>query len=157
MSKTTPFVLTSRVNPSYPHDAVNASASVVTVSAIYDGAAIAAYKGSAVATSDVAQLVSIPAGSLVLNVAYKVITAEGATCTFSIGDGADVDGYGAAVNGNTTTDSCSFNCTSSPAFGVGKYYSAADTIDVLLASGTAAAVVLALSVTYINVAQAVTK
>ena len=151
MANTTPFILTSRA-ALYPHDQIVASYPVKVVSARYDGAALAAYKGSAVATSDVARLITIPAGALVLTVTHVVKTAEGGTCTYGIGDGDSTSGYVAAANGNSTsTNASSFNAdATTPDLGNGKYYAAADTIDVILTSGTAAAVVIDISVVYIE-------
>ena len=148
---TTPFVLTSR-DAKYPHDQLVNLSPVKTVSAVFNGADVAAYKGSAVAISDVTQLVSIPAGAFVLSVAYKVTTVEGGTCTFGIGDGAGTSGYASAIDGNTSANAQSFNGTTTPTFGVGKFYAAADTIDLILSSGTAAAVVVKISVTYVPTA-----
>jgi len=143
------------VAPFYPHAQVVNESPVKTRSAVFDGAKAAAFKGSAIATADVFELLTIPAGSFVLSVTHQVTTAEGGTCTFDIGDGTDDNGYVvAATNGNgnsTATNSNSFNGTTTPAFGVGKYYSAADTIDLTLNTGTAAAVIVKISVTYVAV------
>jgi hypothetical protein len=148
MANTTPFVLTQRKS-TYPHDQVVDHSPVRVVSAIFDGADVAAYKGSAVALNDVTQLLSIPAGAFVFNVVAKVLTVEGGTCTFDIGDDATVDGYLDGVDGNTEAHSASFTADTTEAFGAGKYYTAANTIDLKLISGTAAAVVVAVSATYI--------
>lgn len=141
--------------PFYSHGHMVNDNPVKTVSAVFDGAKAALFKGSAVATADVFELLPIPAGSFVLTVSHQVTTAEGGTCTFDIGDGATAAGYVvAATNGNgnsTSTNSNSFNGTTTPTFGVGKYYSAADTIDLTLVSGTAAAVIVKISVTYVAV------
>lgn len=150
---TTPFVLVQRNDALYPHSQRVNEAPIRTVSGIFDGAAVAAYKGSAVALNDVAQIISIPAGAFVLAVTHQVTTVEGGTCTYDIGDGATVAGYVVAAtsgNGNAATNLSSFNGTTTPTFGVGKYYPAADTIDVKLISGTAAAVVIKVSATYIQ-------
>ena len=145
---TTPFVLVQR--PAlYPHSQMVNDTPVKTVSGIFDGAAVAAYKGSAVALNDVAQIISIPAGAFVLTVACKVTTVEGGACTFDVGDGATVDGYLDGVDGNTSADVQSFTADTTEAFGAGKLYTAADTIDVKLITGTAAAVVAKVSATYI--------
>ena len=143
------------VAPLYPHGHVVAQSPVRTVSAVFDGAKATLFKGSAIATADIFELLPIPAGSFVLTVTHQVTTAEGGTCTFDIGDGTDDNGWVvAATNGNgnsTSTNSNSFNGTTTPAFGVGKYYSAADTIDLTLVSGTAALVIVKISATYIEV------
>lgn len=141
------YTNTSR-SDKYPHSQMVAPTPFKTVSAVFDGAAAALVKGSALAINDVVELISIPAGAFVLAVTHVVTTVEGGTCTYSIGDGATTAGYVSAANGNTATNASSFNATTTPTFGVGKYYAAADTVDVLLASGTAAAVKIAISVTY---------
>jgi len=147
---TTPFVLTGRES-TYPYDQWVNDAPIKVVDGIFDGAAVAAYKGSAVAANDVAQILTIPAGAFVLTVTAKVLTAEGGTCTFDVGDDATTDGYLDGVDGNTAANSTSFNATTTETFGVGKYYTAANTIDVKLMTGTAAAVVVALSAAYIMI------
>ncbi len=119
-----------------------------TVSAVFDGAEAAAVKGSAIATSDVIELINVPAGAFVLSVTHKVTTVEGGTCTYHIGDDADPDGFVASGNGNAATNASSFNGTTTPAFGVGKFYAAANTIDLTLATGTAAALVVEVSATF---------
>jgi hypothetical protein len=116
---------------------------------IYDGVSATKLKGSAVAVADVFEMVTIPSGAFVKNVAAKVLTVEGGTCTVDIGDGATADGYHAALNGNTSADAVSANGTTTPTFGVGKYYAAADTIDLKVKSGTAAALVIEVSVEYV--------
>lgn len=136
----------------YPHSQMVNDTPVKTVSAVFNGADATVKKGSALATSDVFELLNIPAGAFVLTVTHVVTTAEGGTSTYHIGDGADVDGYVVSGNSNTTTNASSFNATTTPAFGVGKYYAAADTIDLVLATGTAAAAVVKISATYIQTA-----
>src|SRR5574343_316244 len=144
-------VYLTRRSETYPHSQNILPMAAITVSAIFDSVAAKAKKGSALAASDVFQLIDIPAGALVLTVTHKVTTVEGGTCTYHIGDGTDADGFVASGNGNTTTDATSFNATTTPAFGVGKYYAADDTIDLTLATGTAAAVVVQVSVTYLMI------
>ena len=142
------YTLTQRPT-GYPHSQMENIAAAKVKSVVFSGADAAAVKGSALAVNDVLELLTIPAGSFVISVTHKVTTVEGATCTYSIGDGAGTAGYVSGANGNTTTDASSFNATTTPTFGVGKYYSAADTIDLLLASGTAANVVIKIAVAYI--------
>jgi hypothetical protein len=79
--------------------------------------------------SDTVKLLTIPAGTYVLGVKNKVITAQGATCTMGVGDSAGATTYGSAQNLNTTTDA--FNVPSTNT--AGKYYAAADYI--LLTAG----------------------
>lgn len=160
MALSTPFNLTQRgltanagvTTSKYPHSQVSTSSSLKTISARFSGPDATTVKGAALATSDVFQLVNVPAGAWVLQVVAKVVTAEGGTCTFDIGDGATTDGYIDGADGNAATLVSSFDedGTKTEAFGNGKFYSSADTIDLLLATGTAATVVIDITVTYID-------
>ena len=146
----TAYALTRRPE-GYTHNQHVLDGAARTVSVIFDGAQAALVKGSAMATTDAYELLTIPAGALVLNVAHKVTTVEGGTCTYDIGD-TDVNGYVVAAtsgNGNAATDLSSFNATATPAYGVGKYYAAADTIDISFPTGTSANVVIEVSATYL--------
>jgi hypothetical protein len=143
-----PYNLTARPT-NYPHSQFVNDTPVKTISAIFHGPDATLLKGSAIALNDVFQLISIPAGAFVLSVAAKVTTVEGGTCTFDIGDGATVDGYLDGVDGNTSADTQSFTADTTEAFGAGKLYTAADTIDMKLITGTAAALVVKLTATYI--------
>jgi hypothetical protein len=101
-------------------------------------AARAAAGATALANGDVLEVLRIPAKSQVLAVGLDVTTAEGATCTVDVGDGTDPDGFLDGVNANTAAGYSSTSValvegapnTLSPAYGFGKYYAAADTIDV---------------------------
>lgn len=99
-----------------------------------------------VAASDVVQALSIPAHTLVKGLYWRVLTAEGATCTATIGDGSDPDGFGAAVNLNSTsTESWSTLALTEgtpntvTGYTSGKLYTAADTIDLVMGHATDAA------------------
>lgn len=142
------YDLTKRPS-SYPHSQVVNDTPVKTVSAVFNGVDMTAKKGSALALNDVFELITVPAGAYVLSVACKVTTVEGGTCTFDVGDDATVDGYLDGVDGNTLANVQSFTADTTEAFGAGKLYTAANTIDLKLISGTAAALVVALSATYI--------
>jgi len=95
---------------------------------------------TAFATSDTLQVLNIPAKTLVMAVGIDVTTADGTASTVDIGEtGGDVDGW---INGhdcNAVGSACSTNNTLvegtpnvfEPALGNGKYYSSADTIDML--------------------------
>jgi hypothetical protein len=164
MSLSTPINLTQRgltanagvLTTLYPHSQeVNEGGGLKVVSAVFNGADATIVKGAAIATSDAFPLVSIPAGAFVLAVTHKVTTAEGATCTYSIGDTTTPAGYVAASAGlgnDTATNGSSFNATTTPTYGVGKYYAAANTVDLTLVSGTATKVVVKVSVAYIQTA-----
>lgn len=158
MSLTTPINLTQRgslanagVNTSkYPHSQEVNDTGLKVVSAIFNAGDATVVKGAAIAVNDVFPLITIPAGALVLAVVAVVATAEGGTFTFSVGDTATPTGYLSGSNGNTTTNASSFNATTTPAFGAGKYYPTAGTIDLLVASGTATAAIVKVSAAYIQ-------
>jgi len=95
------------------------------------------------ASADVIELIKIPAKTRVLNVFYEVLTAD-ATQTVSIGDATDPDGYLAAADvgtdGNVGCSTLALT-TGTPntvtGYSNGKFYSAADTIDLVVDSGKA--------------------
>lgn len=116
-----------------------------------DFAAISAARtaagAAALGAGDGVQALSIPAKSLVMAVGMEVVTAEGGTLTVDIGDGSDTDGWLDGVNGNTVASYCSAATLAEGTpntfvgYGAGKYYSVADTIDVITVNAADAAVV----------------
>ena len=109
-------------------------------------AARAAAGLTALAASDILEVIPIPAGSIVSNVGMVVTTAAGVTSTLSIGDGSSQVGYLAATTVNSTGTSGGVPVLSSgafvPAFSGGKLYVTADTIDVTLGTAVPAAAVV---------------
>lgn len=113
-----------------------------------DFAEIAAYRAgaglTALAANDVYEAISLNAKTLVLHVGIDVIGAGTASLTLDVGDGTDPDGYldgvsGTAVgsfqsgNNLTLTAGTPNAITGTPyAYALGKYYTAADTIDLKL-------------------------
>jgi uncharacterized Zn-binding protein involved in type VI secretion len=96
---------------------------------------------TALATGDSLQVLHVPAKTFVVAVGVDVTTADGTASTVDIGEtGGDVDGWINGHNANTAGSACSTNNTLvegtpnvfEPALGNGKYYSAADTIDLLM-------------------------
>lgn len=77
------------------------------------------------AAADVAQVIDIPANTYVHKVFYKVMAAD-ATQTLNVGDGVDPDGYVAAADVGTLGNSG----VGAGALAAGKFYAAADTIDI---------------------------
>lgn len=147
MALSTPFDLTKRgyganagvVTSLYPHS-VNTNESGAKVASVrFSGPDATTTKGAALATSDVFKLISLPAGSVVLALQYKTVTQEGATCTVSIGDSGSATRWASGVNGNTA-----LNAVSTTAQG----YTAADAVQLTLATGTAANLVLDISIVY---------
>jgi len=109
-------------------------------------AARSAAGATALAASDVMEIIPIPAGTLVSNVGMVVTTAAGVTSTISIGDGSAAAGYLAATSANATGTSGGVPVLSSGAFAPtlsgGKVYAAADTIDITLGTAVPAAAVV---------------
>ena len=96
---------------------------------------------TAFATGDSLQVLSVPAKTFVLTVGIDVTTANGTASTVDIGEtGGDVDGWIDGHDANAIGSACSTNNTLvdgtpntfNPALGNGKYYAAADTIDMLM-------------------------
>ena len=107
----------------------------------------------------VAQCIPIKAGMEVLSVVVEVVTEEGGTLTVDVGDGADADGYidGADMNAtvgdfytsvvphvfaNAAGDIVTPSGNDETDFGIigGKFYTTADTIDILINDNADAAV-----------------
>jgi len=109
-------------------------------------AARSAAGATALAASDVMEIIPIPAGTIVSNVGMVVTTAAGVTSTISIGDGSAAAGYLAATSANATGTSGGVPVLSSGAFAPtlsgGKVYAAADTIDITLGTAVPAAAVV---------------
>lgn len=89
------------------------------------------------AQNDIAEVISVPADTFVRLVRWEVTKVEGAARNFSVGDGASATGYVASTSGNTLAEGVSGPVALTEGapntvtgFSGGKYYSAADTIDV---------------------------
>lgn len=93
---------------------------------------------TALGATDVLEVIRIPANTLVTNVALEVTTAEGGTLTIDVGDGDDPDGFLDGVNANTAA--AYIPVAGTAAYEQGKYYTAADTIDVTTVNAADAAV-----------------
>lgn len=113
---------------------------------VLDFAKIAAARSAAgvaaLASGDVLEVIPLPAKSHVLAVGYDVTVAEGATATFDFGDGADTDGYlndislNSVASGVMALTLAEAAPNTVAAYSHGKYYSAADTLDVLINSNS---------------------
>ncbi len=96
------------------------------------------FSALAYSSGDILQLVNVPAESFVHRVKYKVETVQGATLTFGLGDGSSTSGFVAAANGNAlgsgvnTLTLTEGTPNTVATYTNGKYYSAADTIDLIL-------------------------
>ena len=93
---------------------------------------------TALAAGDVLEVIKVPANTLVTHVALNVTTAEGGTLTVDVGDGDNPDGYLDGVNANATA--AYLTVAGTDAFEAGKFYTAADTIDVTTVNAADAAV-----------------
>ena len=94
-----------------------------------------------ISTNDVMQVIELPANSLVLYAGLDVLTADSAgnSGTLSLGDGADVDRYVAASTATagieTTRARAGDSSLGTTSIGYA-YYAAADTIDLVNATGS---------------------
>jgi len=92
---------------------------------------------TALAAADVMEVLAIPAKTFVIAAGIDITTASGVTGTLDMGDGVDPDGYLDGVNANAVASA------SGAVAGLidGKYYAAADTIDLTLLTAVPAAMV----------------
>jgi len=93
---------------------------------------------TALAAGDILEVIKVPANTLVTHVALNVITAEGGTLTVDVGDGDNPDGYLDGVNANATA--AYLTVAGTDAFEAGKFYTAADTIDIVTVNAADTAV-----------------
>ena len=133
-------------------DALNKSSRVeVTLDFPKIIAARLAAGATALAASDVLEVIPVPAGTVVSNVGMQVTTAAGVTSTISIGDGTAATGYLAATSANATGWSGGVPVLSAGAFAPtlsgGKLYTAADTIDITIGTAVPADAVVRLFAT----------
>lgn len=107
------------------------------------------FKAAPKVATTVVPVLDVPAGTLILRAGYTVITAEGGTAAGTLGDGADVDGYIAAVNLNAAAGTKAISAlaltegtpNTVAGYSNGKFYTAADTIDFIPGNDLDAAVV----------------
>jgi len=118
-------------------------------------AARSAAGATALAASDVLEVIPVPAGTIVSNVGMTVTTAAGVTSTLSIGDGSAAAGYLAATSVNATGTSGGVPVLASGAFAPtlsgGKVYASADTIDVTIGTAVPAAAVVRLFAVFTDI------
>jgi len=87
-----------------------------------------------VSAADVVECLKIPADMLVTNVSTYVITADGETCTATLGDGDGAAEWKDSINLNSTGGYYAVSGTDD--YSEGKYYSANDTIDLTMGHDT---------------------
>jgi hypothetical protein len=123
----------------YPEKGTNATTMIsVGLNMAAITAARSAAGATALANGDVLEVIRIPAKTSVLAVGLDVTTAEGGTCTIDVGDGDDPDGYLDGVNANTVASYATPD--GATGYATGRYYGAADTIDVVFVNAADAAV-----------------
>lgn len=113
---------------------------VKLISTEVDFADLLVEKGSALAAADVFDVISIPAKCLVIAAGINPVTAANSTTlTVDLGDGTDVDRYVDGFDAKAATDGVPIMPTTGAAYAQyagPKYYPAADTIDIVLATLT---------------------
>ena len=101
-------------------------------------AARAAAGATALASGDVLEVLPLPAKALVMAVGVDVTTAGTSSLTLDVGDGDDADGFHDGIAADAVGSFCSALALAEGTpntvvgYSNGKYYSAADTIDVKL-------------------------
>lgn len=91
---------------------------------------------TAASLGDVLQLITLPQGAVVDNAKAYIVTAAGKTATMSLGDGTTPNGWDASVNLNATAGTMTRTLEATDTYGVGKLYTATDTIDAVITAGT---------------------
>lgn len=102
-------------------------------------------QSASLSAGDVIQMMKVPAGAIVTKVTIATSHSAGAT-TVNIGDGNDASAYGASV----VLSGSAIVTTAMPGRGLGRSYSAEDTIDLTIAavSATPANALLILNIDY---------
>jgi hypothetical protein len=99
------------------------------------------FKATPAASSAVVPVLDVPAGTFVLRAGYTLVTAEGGTAAGTLGDGADPDGFIAAVDLNAAAGTKIISAGATVGFALGKFYTTADTIDLVATNALDTAVV----------------
>jgi len=81
------------------------------------------------------QALKVGAGMLVLKAGVVIVTAEGSAASCDLGDSADSDGFEASINLNDTAGTNYQTVEGTDAYGAGRYYASADTIDLMNVTG----------------------
>lgn len=92
---------------------------------------------SSITAADVIQLIPVQEGMLITRVSAMIVVAEGANALgFDLGDGSAVNGFDDAVSLNATAGTITRSLEATDAYGIGRYYTAADTIDMVVNDST---------------------
>ena len=88
-----------------------------------------------VPASSVVQCLKIPAGALVTNVRVTMLTPEDSTSTATVGDGAGAGDWDASIDLEGAANTVYAGLPGTDTYATaGKYYAAADTIDLTLSA-----------------------
>ena len=99
--------------------------------------------------TDIVQALKIPANCTVKDVDVRIVTAQGATATATVGDGSGANSWDASTNLNATAGTNTSSLKGTDAYAYGKYYAAADTIDLVLGH-TVDTAVIEITATYFH-------
>ena len=89
------------------------------------------------AQNDIAELIAVPANCSVIGIRWEILVVEGAARNFAIGDGAGTSSYIATTSANSLAEGAMALALTEgtpntiTGYSDGKYYAAADTIDIL--------------------------
>ena len=97
-------------------------------------------------SADLLQFFKVPADSFVVGVGYEVEKVEGGVLTVEVGDGADPNGWIAALDLNTLA--ADFPLAAAYAAVKGKYYATEDTLDITFNNDADLAIVILKPVLY---------
>ena len=96
-----------------------------------------------VGAGDTVQCLKVAKDMLVRNVSVIIVTAEGATTTATVGDGDGADSWDASTNLNATAGTLTSGLAGTDAYATaGKFYTAADTIDLVVSAACDTAVII---------------
>lgn len=89
------------------------------------------------AQNDIAEIIAVPANCAVTGIRWEILVVEGAARNFGIGDGSGTSSYIASTSANSISEGAMALALTEgvpntvTGYSSGKYYAAADTIDVL--------------------------
>lgn len=88
------------------------------------------------ASGDVIQCINVVEGMFITDAFLIVVVAEGGAANVDVGDGSAVNGFDDAVSINSTAGTVTKSLEATDAYGVGRYYTGADTIDLVVNSSS---------------------
>lgn len=106
------------------------------------------FSATPVCSGDIVEAIKIPAGAKVMEVHTTVKVKEGTTCTATAGDGSGDADWDASVNLNANVAVGTRSAVGTDTYATtGKFYAAADTIDLTMGHDASTAVLI-VSATY---------